>query len=288
MKRLLTFVLVAFAMLMVAPCSAQRAAAPERIGLSDTQYDYPLYGNVASITVTAHELVNRGGKESKGEFYYSNVIKFTPQGHVSSASIYFGEGVSELCTYLYNQQGRLTQINHVDEYDGSAAGKTTFQYGSNGKLNQQIRYAVNGSQDCKFTFAYDSSGRLSTKCDYASNGKLTLKSVNSYGSNGKLSQTLVYDGRGALIYKKKFTYDSYKNLIRFTTYAANGAKEYEETYTYNANGYMTSSTEYDAIYGVKTIYKYKYDSRGNVIEWRSYDGNDNSPESILTFQIAYK
>lgn len=288
MKRLLTFVLAAVAIMMAAPCSAQRAAAPERIALSDTEYDYPLYGNVASITVTAHELVNRGGKESKGEFYYSSVIKFTPQGHVSSASVYMGEGVSELCTYLYNQQGRLTQINHVDEYDGSPAGKTTFQYGSNGKWNQQIRYAVNGSQDCKFTFAYDSSGRLSTKCDYASNGKLTLKSVNSYGSNGKLSQTLVYDGRGALIYKKTFTYDSYKNLIRFTTYNAKGGKEYEETYTYNANGYMTSSTEYDALYGVKTIYKYKYDSRGNVIECRSYDGNDNSPESIITFQIAYK
>ena len=288
MKRLLTSVLVVFAMLMVAPCSAQRAAAPERIALEDTDYSYPLYGNVASITVTTHELVNRGGTESKGDFLYSSVIKFTPQGHVSSASVYMGEGESELCTYLYNQQGRLTQINHVDEYDGSAAGKTTFQYGSNGKWNQKIRYAVNGSQDCKFTFTYDSSGRLSTECNYASNGKLSMKSVNSYGSNGKLSQTLVYDGRGALIYKKTFTYDSYKNLIRFTTYNANGGKEYEETYKYNSNGYMTSSTEQDFMYGYKTTYKYKYDSRGNVIERRSYDGSSMTPDRIITFQIAYK
>ena len=288
MKRLLTLFVAAFAMLLVAPCSAQRAAAPERIALEDTDYSYPLYGNVASITVTAHELVNRGGTESKGDFLYSSVIKFTPQGHVSSASVYMGEGVSELCTYLYNQQGRLTQINHVDEYDGSPAGKTTFQYGSNGKWNQKIRYAVNGSQDLKFTFTYDSSGRLSTECNYASNGKLSMKSVNSYGSNGKLSQTLVYDGRGALIYKKTFTYDSYKNLIRFTTYNANGGKEYEETYKYNSNGYMTSSTEQDFMYGYKTTYKYKYDSRGNVIERRSYDGSSMTPDRIITFQIAYK
>lgn len=286
MKRFLFLIVAAVA--FVVPCSAQRSAAPERIGLIDTDYDYPLYGNVSSIKQSTYELVDKFGTESKGAYIGSNTIKFTSYGHVSSASIYFGEGVSETCSYVYNQQGKITHINHVDNDTGASAGKTVFQYGSNGKWSQRAKYYSSGSLDSKTIYSYDSSNRLSIETEYDNYGSLVLKSVYTYGSNGKVSQIICYDGRGALLYKKKFIYDSYKNLIRFTSLNANGGKEYEETYKYNSNGYMTSSTEQDFIYQYKMTYKYKYDSRGNIIERRSYDSDALIPCQLVVYTITYR
>lgn len=288
MKRLLLLIVAILLAAPIMPCYAQRAAAPERIGLIDTDYDYALYGNVSSVKQSVYELVDKFGTETKGSYIGSSTIKFTTRGHVSNATIYFGEGQSEICTYIYDQNGRITSVNHVDEYDGSNAGKTVFKYGSNGKWSQRGRYWPNGSLMSKTVYSYDSANRLSAEIEYDSDGTILSKSVYSYGSNGKVSQMLVYDSRGKLIFKKKYTYDSYKNLISFTTYNANGGKEYEETYKYNSNGYMTSSTEQDFMYGYKNTYKYKYDSRGNIIERRIYDGDALIPSQLITYTIAYR
>jgi hypothetical protein len=269
------------------PCNAQRPAAPERDALIDTDYDYALYGDVSSIKVSTYELKDNFGTESKGSLLDSHVIRFDSRGQVSTAKIYFGEGVSELCTYSYNSQGKITTVDHKEE-SGSIAGKTIIKYNSNGKKIQHSRYNGDGSLYTKDLFEYNSSGKLSREYCYGDDGSLYSKNVYNYGSNGKVSSIYGYDSANVLQYKKIFSYDQFKNLIKFSTYDGNGAKIYEETYKYNSNGYMTSSTERDFMYGYKLTYKYKYDSKGNVIEKRSYNGDALIPERIVIYTISYR
>lgn len=288
MKRLFYLILAAISILSATPCSAQRAAAPNREGLCDTDYDYALYGNVSSIKVSIHNLVDRYGTESKGDFIGSHTIRLNSRGDVSSAHVYFGEGVTEICTYNYDSQGRLLSVDSKDADSGSYEGKTVIKYGSNGEISQRSRYNADGSLYSRYMYTYDSNKRLIRETVYSSDGSLLYKTNYTYGSNGKLSTEICYDSDGSMSLKRTYVYDAYKNLTRFTTYESNGSKTYEETYSYNKSGYMTSSTEINNFYSYKTIYKYRYDSRGNIIEKRCYNGDAMIPDRIFTYTITYR
>ena len=292
MRRLLSiFAVAVLCGISIAPSYAQRPKAPERQALSDTDYDFSLYGNVSSIKVSSYDLVVRSGVESKGEFHDSNVIVFTSRGDLSKATIYFGEGFWGTCTYFYDQQGRLIRAETHDADTGSYEGKTAFNYGTNGKASERIVYERNGSISYKDKYTYDAQKRLLSEATYF-DGKLSSKTVNTYGSNGLISRAVVYDERGKKIISKEWKYDGYKNLIRFTSYDEYGNKSYEETYKYDSRGYMISSTEqsFDEFYETENTYKYKYDAKGNVIEKRTYGYYDNrlEPPSITIYTINYR
>ena len=292
MRRLLSiFAVAVLCCISIAPSYAQRPKAPERQALSDTDYDFSLYGNVSSIKVSSYDLVVRSGVESKGEFHDRNVIVFTSRGDLSKATIYFGEGFWGTCTYFYDQQGRLISAETHDAETGSYEGKSVFKYGANNKASERIVYERNGSISYKDKYTYDAQKRLLSEATYF-DGKLSSKTVNTYGSNGLISRAVVYDERGKKIISKEWKYDGYKNLIRFTSYDEYGNKSYEETYKYDSRGYMISSTEqsFDEFYETENTYKYKYDAKGNVIEKRTYGYYDNrlEPHSITIYTINYR
>ncbi len=292
MRRLLSiFAVAVLCCISIAPSYAQRPKAPERQALSDTDYDFSLYGNVSSIKVSSYDLVVRSGVESKGEFWDSNVMQFTPRGDLSKATIYFGEGVLCICTYFYDQQGRLISAETHDAETGSYEGKSVFKYGANNKASERIVYERNGSISYKDKYTYDAQERLLSEATYF-DGKLSSKTVNTYGSNGLISRAVVYDEHGKKIISKEWKYDGYKNLIRFTSYDEYGNKSYEETYKYDSRGYMISSTEqsFDEFYETENTYKYKYDAKGNVIERRTYSNDSGrlEPLSITIYTINYR
>lgn len=292
MRRLLSiFAVAVLCCISIAPSYAQRPKAPERQALSDTDYDFSLYGNVSSIKVSSYDLVVRSGVESKGEFHDSNVIVLTSRGDLSKATIYFGEGFWGTCTYFYDKQGRLIRAETHDADTGSYEGKTAFNYGTNGKASERIVYEQNGSISCKDKYTYDAQKRILSETTYF-DGKLSSKNVNTYGSNGLISKSVLYDEHGKKIASREWKYDGYKNLTRFTSYDEYGNKSYEETYKYDSRGYMISSTEqsFDEFYETENTYKYKYDAKGNVIEKRTYDYYDNRlvPHSITIYTINYR
>ena len=288
MKRSFYLILAAISILSATPCSAQRAAAPNREGLCDTDYDYPLYGNVSSIKVSTYKLVDKFGAETKGDFLGSHVIHFNSKGDVTSAHVYLGEGVTEICTYAYDSQGRITSINSKDADSGSYEGKTVMKYGSNGKMSQCSRYMANGSLYSRDMYTYDSNNRIIREQSYSGDGTFLLKTSYSYGSNGKVSTEICYDDSNTISYKKVFVYDSYKNLVKFTSYEQNGSIIYEETYKYDGKGYLILSTEMERLDINKVTYKYRYDSRGYVIEKRSYIGDALIPDRIEVYTISYR
>lgn len=292
MRRLLSiFAVAVLCCISIAPSYAQRPKAPERQALSDTDYDFSLYGNVSSIKVSNYDLVVRSGVESKGEFWDSNVMQFTPRGDLSKATIHFGEGVFCICTYSYDQQGRLISATTHDADTGSYEGKSVFKYGANDKASEKIVYEPDGSILYKEVYKYDAQQRILSEATYF-NGKLSSKAVNTYGSNGLISKSVLYDERGKKIASREWKYDGYKNLTRFTSYDEYGNKSYEETYKYDSRGYMISSTEqsFDEFYEKDNTYKYKYDAKGNVIEKRTYWYYENRlvPHSITIYTINYR
>lgn len=291
MRRLLSiFVIAVLCCTSIAPSYAQRAKAPERQALSDTDYDFDLYGNVSSIKVSNYELVVRSGVESKGEFWDSNVMQFTSRGDLSKATIYFGEGILNDCTYFYDQQGRLIRAETHDTETGRYEGKSVFKYGTNGKASERIVYGPDGSIYYTDKFSYDAQKRIANEARY-DGGQLLSKTVNTYGSNGLISKAVIYDEYGKVIISKEWKYDGYKNLTRFTSYDEYGRK-YENTYKYDSRGYMISSTELniDMFYGCDLTHKYKYDAKGNVIEKRTYSNDDGrlEPLSITIYTINYR
>lgn len=291
MRRLLSiFAVAVLCCISIAPSYAQRPKAPERQALSDTDYDFSLYGNVSSIKVSNYDLVVRSGVESKGEFQGSNVIVLTSRGDLSKATIYFGDGILNDCTYFYDQQGRLIRAETHDAETGSYEGKSVFKYGANGKASERIVYEPDGSILYKEVYKYDAQQRILSEATYF-DGKLSSKAVNTYGSNGLISKAVIYDESGEVIISKEWKYDGYKNLTRFTSYDEYGRK-YENTYKYDSRGYMISSTELniDMFYGCDLTHKYKYDAKGNVIEKRTYsnEGGRLEPLSITIYTINYR
>lgn len=292
MRRLLSiFAVAVLCCISIAPSYAQRPKAPERQALSDTDYDFSLYGNVSSIKVSSYDLVVRSGVESKGEFHDSNVIVLTSRGDLSKATIYFGEGFWGTCTYFYDKQGRLIRAETHDADTGSYEGKTAFNYGTNGKASERIVYERNGSISCKDKYTCDAQKRITNEARYY-DGKLSSKTVNTYGSNGLISKSVMYDEHGKVLISKEWKYDGYKNLTRFTSYDEYGNKSYEETYKYDSRGYMISSTELniDIFYGCDLTHKYKYDAKGNVIERRTYSNDSGrlEPLSVTIYTINYR
>ena len=183
-----------------------------------------IYDNGGRLT----EEVWRG---QDGEVFNGYIYIYDEQGRVVELQDYDAEDrVATHCkTFLYDADGRQTQIT---DYDLAGQGRTLveshqFTYDSQGHLKSMGRY--NESFDVEwyesYTYLFDESGRIAEKTDYTLSGEVIWKTIYNYDSEGRMTSWVVVDD-DKVNESHYLSYDIHGNLIR--ELVCEGNKEWVE------------------------------------------------------------
>ena len=269
MKRL-SLLVVAMLLATASFAQVKKSPAPERTGWDK---EYPLYGQVKSVTISSYDIVNKFGKNEKGELKDRETYIFNSAGDVEQC-LKYGEYVLK---YHYNTGGV-----EIHKYSfGELVTCTANKYDENGRVVESAVYDGEGALQTMTFNEYDSEDNLIEEIEYDSSGKVTAITCYGYDEQGNCTSIEMYDSYDSLEQeetiiwiRQSFTYDSAGNI---------------------AECLISSGS-------VHSLCLSHYDANGNLVEWEcrkslddslefknvlSYDESGDNLESIITYEPRF-
>lgn len=145
---------------------------------------------------------------------------------------------------------------------------TEREYGQDGRLEREVWYEMDGSEDTYYLFDYDENGRTTAKRMYDSDGTRGPYFLYDYDTNGNLIRENNYRSDDSLADYTEFQYDANGNKIRADWYVGGTLGSYT-TYEYGAGGDLAKEL-YCTAEGRIEI-EYLYDENGNLIQKTQYE-----------------
>ena len=243
------------------------------------------------------------GGEPDSEVLSSHSI-YDDNGKVIEETRIDEDGRSELHTFTYDQQGKLTRHHLEIEMDGVSE---TFEYtrDDKGRVIQEVKmYGDDEGEKLKYTFGthdqpiaierYDSDGelesiekiiyderdRLLEHHRFDNESKLLEKSVIEYNEKDAPTGKQVFDSKNKLTGTTLMVYNEKNELVRITEKNSEGKVVSDIITEYDEKGNVTERKIKD--FRSRTL-RFKYDDRNNCIEEETYDVNGN-----LTMKSNYE
>ncbi len=282
MKRILLLVV---AMLLATASFAQvkKSPAPERYGWDQ---EYPLYGQVKSVTISHYEYVSKFGKNEKGEMEDRQIYYFNEVGDVSE---YEKEGEYSL---HYKYDAGNVEIHKYNNY-GALEICTANKCDENGRVLESAEYDRAGALQSMTFNEYDEAGNNIKSVEYNSAGNVSSLCCREYNEHDDLTSLKLYDSNESLLVsiEQSFTYDSASNITECLI--SSGSVNDYYVCNYDANGNLVvrecRKSLDDSLYLKE---EFSYDERGeNLVSIVAYeprfDGRMMVPISITEYNILY-
>ncbi|WP_444930348.1 RHS repeat-associated core domain-containing protein [Microbulbifer sp. SSSA002] len=257
-----------------------------------TSYSYDAADNLLTVTdpenntttYTYDRLRRKTAEQRPG----GAVITYSYDGRNRLASKTGARG--QVLQYTYEDWGGLAAIGHfasATDYIGNNAERTqSFVYNNNGRLTQTIDTAIQNT--ALYTQSYDALNRLKqTISHYIPGGDRTLAySYNNRGNLSGISLDNTAESDGTLV-SHSFTYDDYNRLSSATLVANTHTLNYDSadrwtgityasgvsrTNTYNDDNTLATATLVDASSTTLEALSYAYDAVNNIEGYTDNDG----------------
>ena len=171
--------------------------------------------------------------------------------------------------YEFDEAGYLKWVYSYSDYD---ARKSKFSYTEEGRLNQEIRFGINGSFRIQFINKYNEAGQLISSYESSKGGENTVNWTFEYAEDGRLlKETMFYPefNRTEVFH---YYYNTSNQLIGVDEELPNKAQFKLKRYNYNSRGQLSEEQTFknDELVEMKV---YKYDMNSLLKEEVIYDGN---------------
>ena len=247
----------------------KKSPAPERTGWDK---EYPLYGQVKSVTISSYDIVNKFGKNEKGELKDRETYVFNSAGDVEQCV----KSVEYVLKYHYNTDGV-----EIHKYSfGKLVTCTANKYDENGRVVESAVYDGEGALQTMTFNEYDSEDNHIGEIEYDSSGKVTAITCYEYNEQGDCTSIECYDSYESLAQEnsligihQSFTYDSAGNIAKCLI---SGSVHSLCLFHYDANGNLV---EIECRKSLDDSLVYK--------EILSYDESGDNLESIITYEPRF-
>lgn len=286
MKRL-SLLFVAMLLATISFAQVKKSPAPERYGWDQ---EYPLYGEVKSVTISHYEYVSKFGKNEKGELKDRETYFFNSAGDVEQ---YVKDGEYGL-KYCYNTDGV-----EIHKYSfGELVTYTANKYDENGRVVESAVYDSAGALQTMTFNEYDSEDNHIREIVYDSSGTVTAITCYGYDEQGNCTSIEMYDSYDSLAQEEtiiwihqSFTYDSAGNIAECLI--SSGSVHSVCLFHYDANGNLVEmecrNSLYDSLeYKEILSYDESGDNLKSIITYEPrFDGRMMVPISITEYNIVY-
>lgn len=286
MKRL-SLLVVAMLLATASFAQVKKSPAPERYGWDQ---EYPLYGEVKSVTISHYDYVSKFGKNEKGELKDRETYFFNSAGDVErhdkdgEYSLYYKYDAGIVEVHKYNNYGTL-EICTANKCDENGRVLESAVYDSAGVL-QTMTFNEYDSEDNHIgEIVYDSSGTVTDITCYEYNEQGDCTSIECYDSYESLAQENSLIG-----IHQSFTYDSAGNIDKCLI---SGSLHSICLFHYDANGNLVEmecrkSLDDSLVYKEILSYDESGDNLESIITYEPrFDGRMMVPISITEYNIVY-
>ena len=298
--------------------SAQTESAPKRFGQENSNYNFPLYGDVESIIIDSPT-------------FSPETLKFNERGDLIEHPGESYEGMREHYYYIYDDFGNnlLTicqtcsegPYNILEPYDGVSfyisnnrdgniakisfyEGKYTPEWSEiykkeRNQENSEIRRVYNGGlliQEGPVRYSYDTNSKLIRKREYSNDKLENLWWEWKYDNQGREVEFIQYSNNSEILNITRTTYNAKGQKTLVTNSGpylwvgdVDSCGSYplprQTVYTYNEKGQLIEEASTMEEYDMQWV-RYAYDSHGNVIEVKYI--YDNGYEYSVKYIINYR
>ena len=237
------------------------------------------------------------GNPADGILDESYTYAYDDEGRVTRMEHYVGANLtlSEITTYVYNASG-LSEIEIVRAFDSALRGRITYTYDASGNMTVEFTDSFINVYQSQKNYAYDASGNMILEQhDTDANGEVDSQKFYAYDVSGnQIYYGYDPDGDDAVTYYQRQTYDSDGNRLT-SVYGPEvaGIETITALVTYIRDQYgntLLSHTDTggDGVIDSTHTFEYEYDAYGNMTrlngDWFSDGIIDQS--TIYTWQAC--